>query len=134
MNVPAHPPPSICVSSIDFERLDALLENAPQTTPGLDALRRELDRADVLEPEQMPGDVITMNATARFRDEASGEERELSLVYPHEVDGSPARVSILAPVGSALLGLRVGQSIDWTLPGGRIARLRVLDVRNLRSE
>src|SRR3546814_8305637 len=67
----------------------------------------------------MPGDVISMNSTARFLDENSGEERELTLVYPRDATGEPGRVSILAPVGSALLGLRVGQSIDWPMSGNR---------------
>ena len=77
----------------------------------------------------MPPDAITMNSTARFRDESSGEERELTLVYPRDADGSPDKVSILAPVGSALLGLRAGQTIDWPLPGGRSTRLQVLEIR-----
>ena len=120
--------PPLLLSRLDLERIEALLEreiDAPATT----ALRRELDRADVREPQDMPDDVITMRSTARFVDEDSGEEREMTLVYPPQADGSAGRVSILAPVGSALLGLRVGQGIDWPLPGGRRARLRVLAIR-----
>ena len=77
----------------------------------------------------MPDDVITMNSTARFRDETTGDERELTLVYPRDVDGSADKLSILAPVGSALLGLRVGHRIEWPLPGGRTTALQVLSIR-----
>src|SRR3546814_1357891 len=77
----------------------------------------------------MPGDVISTNSTARFLDENSGEERELTLVYPRDATGEPGRVSILAPVGSALLGLRVGQSIDWPMSGNRHINLRVLSIK-----
>ena len=77
----------------------------------------------------MPADVITMNSTARFRDEASGDEREMTLVYPSGADGINNKVSILAPFGSALLGLRVGDTIEWPVPSGRTIRLRVLSIR-----
>ena len=121
--------PSILLSRLDCERLEALLEAPGTADLDTSALEAELARAQILEPAQMPSDVITMNSTARFRDETSGEERELTLVYPRDADGSPDKVSILAPVGSALLGLRAGQSIEWTLPGGRSTRLRVLGIQ-----
>jgi regulator of nucleoside diphosphate kinase len=118
--------PPLLLSRLDCARLEALLETkADHEVPGL---RAELERADVVDPGDVPGDVITMNSTARFRDEASGDEREMSLVYPRDADGSPDKVSILAPVGSALLGLRVGHAIEWPVPGGRTIRLRVLSV------
>jgi regulator of nucleoside diphosphate kinase len=118
--------PSIVISSSDLERLETLLDR-PQhaSTAGADLLRRELNRADVHSPQEMPSDVITMNTTARFRNVDSGETREMSLVYPGEADVAAGRVSILAPVGSALLGLSVGQEIDWPGPDGRHLRLRV---------
>lgn len=122
-------PTPLLLSRLDCQRIEALLENIPHD-PAHDALRAELERAEVREPREMPGDVITMNSTARFIDEASGEERELTLVYPRDAGGGPGRVSILAPVGSALLGMRVGQSIDWHGPGGRLLRLRVLGIRD----
>jgi len=123
------PSPPLVVSRLDCERIEALLEQPGNAGPGLDRLREELARAEVHEPREMPRDVITMNSTARFRDAASGSEREITLVYPRDVDGSSDRVSILAPVGSALLGLRVGQAIEWPVPGGRTIRLQVLEVR-----
>jgi regulator of nucleoside diphosphate kinase len=123
------PSPVLLVSRLDCERIEALLEQPGNAGPGLDGLRDELARAEVLEPRDMPRDVITMNSTARFRDDTSGVEREITLVYPRDADGSADRVSILAPVGSALLGLRVGQAIEWPVPGGRTTRLQVLEVR-----
>ena len=124
--------PSLLLSRLDVERIEELLEQ-PQFR-GLDsgALRGELERAEVAELAAMPGDVITMNSVARVRvddAELGSHERELALVYPRDADGSAHKVSILAPVGSALLGLRTGDSIDGPMPGGRTARLEVLAIR-----
>lgn len=121
--------PQIILSSQDLQRLERLLDSvSPDAAPGLAALRRELDRAEVVEPDAMPADVITMNSTARFVDELSGREFELTLVYPDDMHLTHGTVSILAPIGSALLGLSVGQSIDWALPGDRTTTLRILAV------
>lgn len=119
----------LLMSRLDCDRIEALLESRPND-PAHDSLRDELARAQLREPQEMPDDVITMNSTARFIDEANGEEHEMTLVYPRDVSGGEGRVSILAPVGSALLGLRVGESIDWQVPGGRQLRLRVLGIRD----
>lgn len=121
--------PPIIISNHDLLRLEKLLDSvSPEHAPGLDALRRELDRAEVVESDAIPPDVITMNSTARFVDEMSGREFELTLVYPDDTHMTHGTVSVLAPVGSALLGLSVGQSIQWPLPGNRKMTLRVLKV------
>lgn len=121
--------PTITVSTRDLDRLERLLENPSfKNLPVSAALRNELDRAEVFEPEDIPPGVITMNSTARFVDEDTGEEYELTLVYPGDTDSASGKISILAPVGSALLGLSVGQTIEWPVPSGRTARLRVLGV------
>jgi len=120
--------PGIIISSLDLERIERLLESGTyRNLPGLDALQSELDRATIVAPEEVPPEVITMNSTVKFIDDASGTEYRLSLVYPGQTD-VPDAVSVLAPVGSALLGLSVGQSIAWQAPGGRELRLRVLEV------
>lgn len=120
--------PAITVSRIDLERIEALLERLPATeAANLEALRAELDRAEVVEPAAMPGHVVTMNSTVTFEDESTSEKLTLSLVYPAAA-GAPGTVSILAPVGSALLGLSRGQQIDWPTPDGRKRRLRVLEI------
>jgi regulator of nucleoside diphosphate kinase len=119
----------ITLSSIDLDRLDQLLEQpAYRNFPGIAALRGELARAEILDPKKMPHDVVTMNSTARVVDETGGQEHELTLVYPRDVDGSPGKISVLAPVGSAMLGLRVGQSIEWPMPGTHVAHLRIIAI------
>ncbi|RFA26555.1 nucleoside diphosphate kinase regulator [Alkalilimnicola ehrlichii] len=121
--------PNITVSSLDLERIEALLDELPPNAAAqLKGLEEELERAEVLEPEEIPPTLVTMNSTVRFVEEESGKEFELTLCYPHAVDGKPGKVSILAPVGSALLGLSVGQVIDWPRPDGRSIRVRVVDL------
>ncbi|PXV60490.1 regulator of nucleoside diphosphate kinase [Dyella jiangningensis] len=120
--------PPIVISSLDLERIEALLERMPPTQAAqYQALRGELDRADVLEPAAIPADVVTMNSVVTFKDDDSGDELTISLVYPSGA-GVPGTVSILAPVGSALLGLKVGQHIEWPTPDGRRRQLRVLEI------
>ena len=91
-------------------------------------LQAELDRADVLPAADVPDDVVTMHSQVYYVDETTGERRAVTLVYPHEADIAKGRVSVLAPVGAALLGLSTGQSIDWGFPHGVRRRLRVLEV------
>lgn len=120
--------PAITVSSLDLQRIEHVLRaQSVRHLPGIDALQDELDRANVVEPVDMPPGIVTMNSTVRFCDDATGNRHELTLVYPDGA-GAPGTVSILAPTGSALLGLSVGQSIDWQVPGGRKLQLRVLEV------
>ncbi len=88
-------------------------------------LAEELERAIVVPTDRIPKDVVTMNSRLIYSDESIGTSCEVELVYPGEADPMNGRVSVLAPVGCALLGLRAGQSIDWNLPGGKVHRLRV---------
>ena len=118
--------PPITLSSRDLARLEALIDSpALQRHPAAQALAAELARAHVVAPEQMPADVVTMNSRIDFIDETSGGRRSLTLVYPQDADAAHHRVSVLAPVGSALLGLRIGDAIDWPAPSGTTLRLRV---------
>jgi regulator of nucleoside diphosphate kinase len=119
--------PPIRVSRFDFERLERLLEKVGPR-PELERLREELDRAEVIEPSDVPRDIVTMNSRIRFADEATGEESEISLVFPRHADAEQGRISILAPVGTALLGLSVGATIEWPVPDGRTRRLRVVAI------
>ena len=122
-------PPSIIVSTRDMARLEALLDSpALSRHPAAVALSQELERAQVLPPEEIPDGIVTMHSRVDCEDELHNEKHSLTLVYPHEADFDKGRVSVLAPVGSALLGLSVGQTIDWTAPGGRQLRLRVTAV------
>lgn len=121
--------PKIVISSLDAERLEKLLESLPHNAfPGKDALEAELARADVVEPEDIPANVVTMNSTVRFQVESSKEEFTLTLVYPKDLDSSGSKISILAPVGSALLGLSQGDTIEWPKPGGGLLHVRIEEV------
>ncbi len=122
--------PPITVTERDYDRIDALLDKVGDNAPGIRELRAELERSEVVTSAQMAGDVVTMNSIVHFENVDTGKRFELALVYPQDVDGSPDRVSILAPVGSALLGLAVGQTIHWQGPGGNPLKLRVLEVRD----
>ena len=119
--------PLIRVSRFDLERLERLLEKVGPR-PELERLRDELDRAEVIEPSDVPPNVVTMNSRIRFADEETGEESEISLVFPRHADTEQGRISILAPVGPALLGLSVGATIEWPVPEGRTRRLRVVAI------
>ena len=120
--------PSITMSSLDWERLDRLVNlETYSRLPGVEALEEEMNRANVVEPTEVPPEVVTMNSTVEFIDDKTGQTFQMTLVYPDAVTGHET-VSIFAPVGSALLGLSVGQSIVWQIPGGRELNLRVLKV------
>lgn len=117
--------PTITLSSLDMDRLEAVMEKLPANFPGLAALEAELDRADVLDPQEMPADVVTMNSTVRFTLLESSKAQTLTLVYPKEADGSPDKVSVFAPVGTALLGLRVGDVFELPTPTGKAVTVQV---------
>ncbi len=116
--------PPILVSSLDLERIEVLLD-AHARVPGAQALRDELARAEIVAPEQMPADVVTMNSTVRVTDVDNGAVHEFTLVYPRDAGTGVDKVSVLAPVGSAILGLRIGQTMQWPMPGGHLRTLRI---------
>ena len=121
--------PDLVVSSSDYDRLDAIISGLPRehTAAGV-MLAAELARASVVAPTDLPADRVSMHSTVRFISEHDGEPVRLTLVYPREVGSAPDQVSVLAPVGTALLGLQVGSSIDWPLPGGELTRVRILGI------
>jgi regulator of nucleoside diphosphate kinase len=121
--------PKIILSSQDLDRLEALLDALPSNaSPDKLALLDELSRAEVVEPQQIPPTVVTMNSTVRFAMESSKEEFCLTLVYPRDINGSADRISVLAPVGSALLGLSVGDHIEWPRPGGGVVKVKIMEI------
>jgi len=122
-----NPKPAITVSSRDLERLEAVLATLPFDAAARTQLRAELDRADVLAPEQMPANVVTMNSVVRFRTGA-GETFQRTLVYPRDAQADGEHVSVLAPVGAAMLGLSVGDAIEWPGPGGEPIAVRVSEL------
>ena len=116
----------VVITNQDIERLDALLNSLGNSSAGI--LETELERASVVPPESVPTDVVTMNSIVSFTDEATGEERRIALVYPNNANASEGRISVLAPLGSALLGLKVGQVFEFPLPNGKHKRIRVTSV------
>lgn len=122
--------PAIIINELDAERLDSLLEK-PQyaKTPVAEMLNAELDRAEMCNPADMPADVVSMNSRIKFRDLTSQEEFVRTLVYPANLTDSDNQLSVMAPVGAALLGLRVGDSINWDLPNGNKTHLEVLELQ-----
>ena len=108
---------AIIVTDADAAILGMIKLNEP--------LRRELARAVIVASEAVPPEVATMNSKVRYLDEAQGVTRVVALVYPPAARGGQAMVSVLSPVGSALLGLSAGQSIEWDFPDGTRRRLKL---------
>lgn len=117
--------PPITISETDADRLYLLAERPAATASGLVG---ELERARVRPDHRVPADVVGMNSTVDFVDEAHGSARTVRLVYPAEADIAAGKVSVLTPVGAALIGLKAGQSIRWPDRDGRLRELRVLKV------
>lgn len=121
--------PAIIINEFDAERIDRLLEKPEwANSPVAQALNDELDRAQMCAPTKMPHNVVSMNSQVRFRDLSNNEERVRTLVFPANMTDSSTQLSVLAPVGAALLGLRVGDTINWTLPNGTTTHLEVLEL------
>jgi regulator of nucleoside diphosphate kinase len=118
--------PEIYLTHGDMDRLLALVDAYPGRR--FEHLERELLRAHVVPREKMPADVVTMGSRVVFEDTATRERREVTLVYPGSADIDAGKISVLVPIGTALLGLRVGQSIDWEGPGGSKRRYRIAAV------
>lgn len=120
--------PAITVSERDLERLETMLAGLPDDHPGADALREELDRAQVAAPESMPSNVVTMNSRVRFVVEPAGKEMDMTLVYPRDFSGRPDQLPVTAAAGIAVLGLAAGQQIGWLAPNGQAVRARIVEV------
>lgn len=111
---------AICITQRDMQRLRNLLDNPDlmRQKPYLEQLERELDRADIVESTEIPADTITMDSTALLIDIETGEEMILTLVYPDHAHIPEGRISVLAPVGMAILGCRQGETVEWEVPAG----------------
>lgn len=110
----------IVIAADDYARLRELCDGH--------TLADELDRAIVVPTDQMPAGIVTMHSRCVYVDAATGVRRTVELVYPEEADSRLSRISVLAPVGSALLGMTVGRSIEWEFPDGQPHRLHVEQV------
>lgn len=119
--------PRILISRSDFDSLQRLLEQHGDGRDAslVDRLDQELARAAVA--EQLPPGVVAMNSTVVFEEEETGTRRQIKLCYPKQARAEAGCISVLAPIGSALLGLSEGQRIEWEVPGGR-RRLLIIEV------
>lgn len=117
--------PSIVLSRSDYDALARLAESISGKNPAVaEQLFVELDRARVVNDSQLKPEVVRMGSTLRYTAD-SGEDREVTLVFPGEANIADGKVSILTPIGAALIGLSTGQSIDWTGRDGKVHRLTV---------
>lgn len=121
--------PRIRMSANDHERLSRLARSAVHSMPEVaEALNDELDRAQVLKPGRHPVDVVCMGCEVLFRDDTSGKTQTVTLVYPEDADISKGKVSVLTPIGAALIGLSAGDAMNWNTRSGDMKRLTVLHV------
>lgn len=122
---------NIFITQPDLEQLSQMVDcvrKAAGTEPGtLQMLETELDRAVILSPFVIPPDVVTMHSRVRVRDLSANRDSTYTLVFPRDADFNQGKISVLAPVGTAILGSRVGDVIEWKVPGG-IRKLRIEEV------
>ena len=127
-NVEPRTQSAIFIPPGDYDRLLAVADAAAKREPdAAQFLLHVLDRAWAREPQE---NVVRMGSQVRFRDETTGLAREVQLVYPQQADSAAGRISILTPVGTALIGLSEGQSMTWSDRSGKAKRLTVLEVKN----
>lgn len=117
---------TIHITEFDAKRIRELLSKLTNSQPGED-LSTELDRAVIVQPEDIPGDIITMNSTARLLDLDTRENLTYTLVFPENANISEGKISVLAPIGTAMIGYRVGDTFMWQVPDG-VRRLRVEEI------
>lgn len=131
---PPQEPPLVIDESI-LSTLEDLAQSAAGRMPDLATrLLHEIGRANVLPSGKMPPDVVNIGSHVAFRDETTGKEQEVVLVLPAQADIAYGRISVLTPIGVALLGLRKGASISWDTRGGETRRLTVLSVTPPRDD
>ena len=117
---------NLILTQADFQKLSTLVANLD--LEHFELLAEEIDRALIVEDENIPNDVVSMNSKVSYQDLESGKESVITLVYPDAANIAENKISVLAPIGSALIGLREGQIIQWPLPGGKHKRIKVLSV------
>jgi len=115
-------PQSLLITDQDAKKLRILVESAAYSASydraQLEMLEEEMDRAVVVPRHQIPEDIVTMHSRVRILDLRTGEQMVLQLVYPHEAKYAEGKISILAPIGMALLGYPVGAEVQWRVPSG----------------
>ncbi len=113
----------------DYLLLKRLVGSNSNSTPDEMTLSHEIMRATVVKSEEFPTDTIRINSRVRIRDLANGKESEFTIVMPHDADIQQMKISILTPMGAALIGFRPGQTVTWKMPAG-LKEFRILKVEN----
>jgi regulator of nucleoside diphosphate kinase len=128
-------PDTIHLRRSDADTLGRLIESTglSRDAGSIALLDEELARATIVPDDALPSGAVALDSKVVFSDLQSGDQREITLVVPSKAGSAQGFVSVLSPVGSALIGLRIGDVIDWPVPGGRVRRLRVLAVSSLRE-
>lgn len=116
----------IILTQTDLHKILAVTSLAPQALRSM--LEEELSRASIVADDQLPPGVVAMNSFVTFEDVVESKQSMVTLVYPHEANIDENKISILTPIGSALIGLRTGQNIRWVLPNGKEKNLRIISV------
>ena len=118
--------PSIIISIEDFQKIKSIISFSESRQ--LDLLAEELDRAELVMSAYLPKDVVNMNSKIRFVDLETKKEQTVTLVYPEEANITENKISILSPIGSALIGLRVGQAIEWPISDKKFKKIQVQEL------
>ncbi len=122
---------NIVITESDYARLQRLIESSRRfrhrDAQHLDALEQELERATITRSGEIPYDLVTMNSRVRVEDLDSGHVLAYQIVFPRDADVAKNRISVLAPIGTALLGYGAGTTVEWQVPSG-MRRLRILGV------
>jgi len=122
----------ISLTGQDYNRLRALLADLARESRGVQAgvetLEEILDHARVVDPDTVPGTVVTMNSRVLYEDVVTGEKGTATIVYPSEADPAQGRISVLSPVGAALIGESEGAEVELPLPHAQRRRIRIVDV------
>lgn len=117
--------PNIILSEQDLQRLETMLENQSKLSETMIRLEDELARAEVVEPQAIASNIVTMHSRVLLTIAPSTETVEVTLVYPHEFKGEKGQVNVIAPIGAAILGLAEGQTIEWPQPDGHAMKVTI---------
>lgn len=124
-------PEFITLTEMDYNRIHSLIEQQllnPTPNKEIAILEEEIEQARILDFPEIPTDLVTMNSKVKYQNVTDGKENEITIVYPKSADSSRGLVSVTAPLGMALLGLREEEEIDWAFPDGSVKRLKVLKI------
>ncbi|HDZ45740.1 hypothetical protein LCGC14_0098570 [marine sediment metagenome] len=118
--------PPLLINRLDAERLQRLIDDASEKDQAVaDMLENELSRGVVVDPQEIPENVVSMNSQVQFTDLTRDKQMIRTLVYPHALSSTEDGLSVMAPIGASLIGLKVGDIIDWPLPNNSQTLLRI---------